>query len=463
MSQKYRKLPAVGKLLQSPIVKSWLSEYPLSKISKAASSLVDQMRCEIEELLPDDFQESVVLRRLKAMLEKDLQPNLKRVINATGVVLHTNLGRAILSKESTDMIVQVAESYNNLELNLDSGKRGSRYSHVEDLLCELTGAEAAMVVNNNAAAVLLVLREMAMGGEVIVSRGELVEIGGSFRVSEVMKESQATMVEVGTTNKTHLYDYENHITEATKLLLKVHTSNFRVVGFTKSVSSEELVELGNKKGIPVYEDLGSGMLFDLKARRIGDEPTVQEVVKSGVDIVSFSGDKLLGGPQAGIIVGKKKYIDRIKKNQLNRALRVDKFTVAALQGTLLHYVKEEYEKIPTLQLITETEEQQLEKAHMLVNQIKESKLAIECEIIPGFSQIGGGALPLEQLPTHLVSIAYPNHSVSRAVDFMRQAPNPVVPRVFQDRIQLDVRTILPEEFPLVVETLKFVEKRCSNE
>jgi len=465
MNDRYRKLPAVGKLLQHPTVKGWQDEFPLAKISQVATRLVDEMRNKIAELLPEEFVDDVVIRRLRTMLDEDVEPNLKRVINATGVVLHTNLGRALLSEDSIKMMSEAAQSYNNLELNLETGKRGSRYSHVEELLCELTGAEAAMVVNNNAAAVLLILREMADGGEVIVSRGELVEIGGSFRVSEVMQESRATLVEVGTTNKTHLYDYERSITENTKLLLKVHTSNYRIVGFTESVSSDELALLGKQHDVPIYEDLGSGMLYDLKNFQIGDEPTVQEVVKSGVDIVSFSGDKLLGGPQAGIIVGRKKYIDRIKKNQLNRALRIDKFTIAALQATLLHYVKQEYAKIPTLQMIIESEAILLNKANMLANNLSklneitdsldksELDIRLDIKVEKNFSQIGGGALPLEQLPTYVVSVGIEGISIAHVVESLRKATNPVIPRVYQERILFDVRTIAEAELQLVVDSI----------
>jgi len=467
MNDRYRKLPAVGRLLQHPTVKAWQNEFPLAKISQVATRLVDEMRNKIVELLPEEFVDDVVIHRLRTMLEQDVEPNLKQVINATGVILHTNLGRALLSEESVEMISKVAQSYNNLELNLETGKRGSRYSHVEELLCELTGAEAAMVVNNNAAAVLLILREMADGGEVIVSRGELVEIGGSFRVSEVMKESRATLVEVGTTNKTHLYDYERNITDNTKLFLKVHTSNYRIVGFTESVSSDELFMLGKQHDIPVYEDLGSGMLYDLKAFKIGDEPTVQEVVKSGVDIVSFSGDKLLGGPQAGIIVGRKKYIDRIKKNQLNRALRIDKFTVAALQATLLHYVKQEYEKIPTLKMIIEPEAILLNKANTLAEKLSKLKeihedsdkcvnISLDIKVEKNFSQIGGGALPIEQLPTYVVSLGIDGISVAHIMESLRKTTNPVIPRVYQERILFDVRTIAEAELQLVVNSMEEV-------
>ena len=457
MNDKYRKLPAVGKLLQHPLVKELNSQYPQGRISAAAAKLVDDMRENIEKLQDEEFAESAVIQKLQNLLEQQYKPNLQRVINATGVILHTNLGRALLSNESVSALRQVAEGYNNIELNLDTGKRGSRYSHVEQLLCELTGAEAALVVNNNAAAVLLVLREMAQGGEVIVSRGELVEIGGSFRVSEVMQESQAILVEVGTTNKTHIYDYEKHISERTKLLLKVHTSNYRIIGFTESVSSETLVQVARGYGLPVYEDLGSGMLFDLKQKNIGDEPTVQEVVSSGVDIVSFSGDKLLGGPQAGIIVGKKQYIDRIKKNPLNRALRIDKFTVAALEATLLHYLKEEYESIPALEMIMKTEEQLLEKANKLAQEIGKLPYIdnyMQIEIQKAFSQIGGGALPQEQLPTYIVSVMFSNCHASHAVELLRETVHPVIPRIAQDRVQFDVRTIAEEEIAFVADSIK---------
>lgn len=465
MNEKYRKLPAVGKLLQHPSVKALGSRYPQGRISATAAKLIDDMRANIGELPDEALAESAVIHKLQILLERQYQPNLRRVINATGVILHTNLGRALLSEQSVSALHQVAEGYNNIELNLDTGKRGSRYSHVEQLLCELTGAEAALVVNNNAAAVLLVLREMAQGGEVIVSRGELVEIGGSFRVSEVMQESQAILVEVGTTNKTHAYDYERHITERTKLLLKVHTSNYRIIGFTESVSSEQLVQIAGSRDIPVYEDLGSGMLFDLKQRNIGDEPTVQEVVSSGVDIVSFSGDKLLGGPQAGIIVGKKQYIDRIKRNPLNRALRIDKFTVAALEATLLHYLQEDYERIPVLEMIMKTEVQLLEKANKLAEGIRQLAVADQCvqlEVQKSFSQIGGGALPQEQLPTYVVSAMFSGCHAARVVQLLRETEYPVIPRIVQERIQFDVRTIAEEEIALVVSSIEQILYKYSS-
>lgn len=464
MKDKYRQLPAVGKLLQHPAVKAWQDEFPLDKMSQVATKMVDEMRTKIADLLPEDFLEENIIKGLRERLEFDTTPNFQYVINATGVVLHTNLGRALLSKEAVAAMAEIVSSYNNLELNLDTGKRGSRYSHVEKLICELTGAEAALVVNNNASAVLLVLRELAQEEEVIVSRGELVEIGGSFRVSEVMRESRGKLVEVGTTNKTHIYDYERNINENTRLLLKVHTSNFRVVGFTETVSSEELVKLGNKYDLPVYEDLGSGMLYDLKNIGIGDEPTVQEVVAAGVDVISFSGDKLLGGPQAGIIVGKKKYIDKIKMNQLNRALRIDKFTIAALERTLLHYVKEEYDKIPTLQMLTVSQEVLGAKAEKLARLIQgrldqepaiKRMFPLDIRQEADYSQVGGGALPLERLETQVISLGLGTDQVSVAAvtDCLRHVAVPLIPRVSHERIILDVRTMTEAELDLVANSI----------
>lgn len=464
MKDKYRQLPAVGKLLQHPAVKAWQDEFPLDKMSQVATKMVDEMRTKIADLLPEDFLEENIIKGLRERLEFDTTPNFQYVINATGVVLHTNLGRALLSKEAVAAMAEIVSSYNNLELNLDTGKRGSRYSHVEKLICELTGAEAALVVNNNASAVLLVLRELAQEEEVIVSRGELVEIGGSFRVSEVMRESRGKLVEVGTTNKTHIYDYERNINENTRLLLKVHTSNFRVVGFTETVSSEELVKLGNKYDLPVYEDLGSGMLYDLKNIGIGDEPTVQEVVAAGVDVISFSGDKLLGGPQAGIIVGKKKYIDKIKMNQLNRALRIDKFTIAALERTLLHYVKEEYDKIPTLQMLTVSQEVLGAKAEKLARLIQDRldqepaikrMFPLDIRQEADYSQVGGGALPLERLATQVISLGLgtDHASVAAVTDCLRHVTVPLIPRVSHERIILDVRTMTEAELDLVANSI----------
>ncbi len=332
----------------------------------------------------------------KKIILKKMQPNFKRVINGTGIVIHTNLGRSILSQTTTDRLTQAGGYYSNLEFDLETGKRGSRYSLVEDLVCYLTGAEAALVVNNNAAAVLIVLDTLTRNKETIVSRGQLVEIGGSFRIPDVMAKSGAKLVEVGATNRTHLYDYENAISAETALLLRVHTSNFRIIGFTSEVSVEDMVALARKNGLLTMEDLGSGSLIDFSRFGFPKEPTVQEIVQAGVDVVTFSGDKLLGGPQAGIIVGRKDIISRIKKNPLNRALRIDKFTLASLESVLREYF--DFEKalknVPTLRMLTISAGELKKQAQRLVRQLIK-KLGQRCRayITSTVSMVGGGALP----------------------------------------------------------------------
>jgi L-seryl-tRNA(Ser) seleniumtransferase len=380
--------------------------------------------------------------------EKMLQPNMRKVINATGTILHTNLGRAPISKEHMVHIAEIATGYSNLEYNLNAGKRGERYSHFEELLCKITGAEAAMAVNNNAAAVMLILSSLGKGGEVIVSRGELVEIGGKFRIPDVMEQSGATLVEVGTTNKTHFSDYEDAINENTAALLKVHTSNYRIVGFTESVGIDELVPLAREKDIPVIEDLGSGVLIDLSKYGITYEPTVQDSIRAGADVVSFSGDKLLGGPQAGIIIGKKKYIDKMKKNQLTRALRIDKFTAATLEVVLQEYLSEEraIERLPVLQMITKSVEKVEEEAKELLKLLGELELPAELGMEDCESQIGGGSLPLERIPSKAVTIKPTKISTAELEERMRFLPIPIIPRTLNDQILLDVRTIGVQNF-----------------
>lgn len=381
--------------------------------------------------------------------QQEWQPNLRPVINATGVVLHTNLGRAVLSAEARQAIQGITKGYSNLELNLDSGQRGSRYSHVVDLLCHLTGAESALVVNNNAAAVLLALNTFAQGKEVIVSRSQLVEIGGSFRVPDVMEASGAKLVEVGTTNKTYQGDYRRAITEETALLLKVHPSNYRIMGFTQETSLEELVALGQETGLPVMEDLGSGFLVDLKPYGITGEPTVQEELETGADIITFSGDKLLGGPQAGIIVGKKAYIDAMAQNQLTRALRVDKLTMSALEATLKTYLWEPEQaiaKIPILAMLTMQEEELAHRATQLAKQLEgifQGQVAITLE--KGVSQAGGGSLPMLELPTTLVALIPKKGQVHQWAACLRQGEPAVMARIADGKLLLDVRTVLPDE------------------
>jgi L-seryl-tRNA(Ser) seleniumtransferase len=381
--------------------------------------------------------------------------SLRPVINATGVVLHTNLGRALLSDLARDRVAAMAAAYSNLELDLASKERGSRYSHVEALLRRLTAAEDALVVNNNAAAVLLALETLAHGKEVVVSRGELIEIGGEFRIPDIMLRSGAILREVGATNRTHLRDYAEAIGPNTALLLKVHTSNYRVIGFTAEVSSRQLTELGRERGIPVMEDLGSGSLIDLRRWGFPYEPTVPEVVASGVDLVSFSGDKLLGGPQAGIVVGKRAIVARLKKNPWNRALRIDKFTIAALEATLNAYeAGTARETLPTLRLLTEPLASIQARARRALRALGgETAARLGAKVDGGRSQVGGGALPTVELPTAGLSLGTTD-AAARALDAaLRVGEPPVVGRLVDDRLFLDCRTVLPPQVTVLAKAV----------
>ncbi|GAX89975.1 L-seryl-tRNA(Sec) selenium transferase [Effusibacillus lacus] len=458
-----RKLPAVHRLLDLPACQHLMETYSRDWVSEAAAHSVSAVRKEIlSGTRSNEVTEEQLLQQIEQYLRNRFQPNFRRVINATGVVLHTNLGRAPLAESALEAINRTALGYSNLELNLATGERGSRYDHVEELICRLTGAESALVVNNNAAAVLLVLREMAKGRKVIVSRGQLVEIGGSFRVSEVMKESGAQLVEVGTTNKTHERDYENAIDENTAMIMRAHTSNFRIVGFTYQPELSDLVSLAHQHGIPVYEDLGSGSLIDLRKFGIGDEPTVDASIKAGVDIVSFSGDKLLGGTQAGIIAGRAEYIKKIKKNQLTRALRVDKLTLAALEATLLLYLDEEraLREIPTLYLLTRKREELYREAQKLAGGLREvfqEKAVVE--VVEGMSQVGGGSLPDEDLATYLVAVKTTPFSLNALEHALRHVDLPVMTTIRKEALLFDVRTIFPRE---IDECINSVREACKR-
>jgi L-seryl-tRNA(Ser) seleniumtransferase len=379
---------------------------------------------------------------------------LKKVINATGTILHTNLGRARLSQDAIEHINMIAGNYSNLEYRIEEGKRGSRHDIIEAVIKEVTGAEAAMVVNNNAAAVYLILRALAKNKEVVVSRGQLVEIGGSFRISSIMEESGAKLVEVGTTNKTHLYDYEDAINEDTRMIMKVHTSNFKTMGFTQSVSTEELIGLSSKHpGIIFYEDLGSGVLYDMKKHGIGEEPVVSEVLTQGADIVSFSGDKLLGGPQAGIIAGKKKYIDILKKHQLARVLRVDKLTFAALEATLVAYLKGKHKmnEIPTIRDLLVEPAEIKGKAENFISSL--SNTAYKLNLEQDVSQVGGGTMPEVELPTFVVSIKHTYKNAEALSQELRLSSTSIITRVKQDKVILDFRTLQDEEIKEIVQAL----------
>lgn len=393
-----------------------------------------------------------ILTQTKEHVKKLQQDRITRVINGTGTVLHTNLGRARLSVEAMEHVEAVAGSYSNLEYNLDAGKRGSRHDILEDLLIEVTGAEAAMVVNNNAAAVYLVLRALAKDKEVIVSRGQLVEIGGSFRISSIMEESGANLVEVGTTNKTHLYDYANAIGEGTGMLLKVHCSNFKIIGFTESVTTANLVALKDQhQDVIFYEDLGSGSIYDFSKAGIGDEPVVKEVVEAGADLVSFSGDKLLGGPQAGIIVGKRDLIQRLKNHQLARVLRVDKMTFAALEKTLQTYLAGEQavHDIPTIRDIVKPLSTIKKQAEQFINKLIDTKY--ERNIQGASSQIGGGTMPDVELPTYVVTLTHPDYAAQALAEQLRQQTPAVITRIKDESVWIDFRTIAAEEMDELLE------------
>jgi L-seryl-tRNA(Ser) seleniumtransferase len=400
-----------------------------------------------------------LLSDLSQRLSELMRPKFRTVINATGVVIHTNLGRSLLPEAAMAGIMRVGRHYSNLEFDLDTGKRGSRYALVEELLCELTGAEAALVVNNNAAAVLLVLGTLAAGREVIVSRGQLVEIGGSFRIPEVMARSGARLVEVGATNRTHLRDYEGAITPDTALLLKVHTSNYRMIGFTSEVPLAEMVALGRRYGVPVMEDLGSGSLLDLTRLGLLKEPTVGEVVRSGVDVVTFSGDKLLGGPQAGLIVGRRAIIDQVKKNPLNRALRIDKFTLAGLEGVLRLYgdEREAMATIPTLVMLAASRQEIARRAARLKRQLV-SAVGVVCrlDLVDTDSRVGGGAMPEQGLPSKALALRPLTISVNALEEGLRRLDLPIIGRIENDALLLDLRTVADQEVrPLALGVSQF--------
>ncbi len=454
----YRSIPKVDVLLENPDIVTLIENHHRDVVVDVIREEIDKLRNFIKE--NDDvnlIEEKInnLIENIKISTEKVYSYNIKKVINGTGTILHTNLGRAIISKKHADYLSEVVTSYSNLEYNLEEGKRGERYSHFEKLICKITGAEAAMAVNNNAAAVMLVLSSMAAEREVIVSRGELVEVGGKFRIPDVMKSSNAHLVEIGTTNKTHLEDYEDAISENTGAFLKVHTSNFKILGFTESVSIEELCKLGREKDIPVIEDIGSGVLIDLSKYGLEYEPTVQDSIKAGVDVVSFSGDKLLGGPQAGIIVGKKKYIDKMKKNPLTRAFRIDKFTATILEMIFHEYLNEEdaIKNIPVLSLITKDLKEIEKNANALFNKIENLENVADINVEDTFSQIGGGSLPAERIKSKSVTIMPKNISTQSLEAKLRAGKNPVVGRISEEKLILDMRTVLEDEIDILAQKL----------
>lgn len=444
-SAQFRLLPSIDELLQSPAGQQLIATYTRQPVLRALRASLDEARSAIRAGQPCPAA-GTLLDAARALLQREQRPSLQPVINATGVIINTNLGRAPLSQEALEAVRQVAGGYANLEYELEAGERGSRHVHVADLLRELTRAEAALVTNNNAAAVLLALSVLATGREVIISRGQLVEIGGGFRVPDVMRQSGCKLVEVGTTNRTRLSDYEMAITENTALLLVVHPSNFRIGGFTEVTPLHEIVELARRRGLPVMEDLGSGCLLPCEQYHLAHEPMPQESLVAGADVVCFSGDKLLGGPQAGILLGKAEIIQRIARHPLMRALRIDKMTLAALEATLRHYQRgEATTHIPIWRMIATPDNQLAQRAGTWAERLRAH--GMRARVQRGESTIGGGSLPGEVLPTTLLAldaahIAFPLEELTRR---LRLRPIPIVARISRDTLLLDPRTVLEEQ------------------
>ncbi len=452
-----RKIPKIDDILRQENIEETAQQCSHSILMESIRETLDSLRQRIlagEEDVPVEMAD-ICEEVLRLTAQKNTM-SLRPVINATGIILHTNLGRARLSNRAVEAIKSIAQDYNTLEYNLKKGARGSRYDHVEDLISKITGAEDAIVVNNNAAAVMLILSTMAKGREVITSRGELVEIGGAFRVPDIMAQSGGTLVEVGTTNKTHYSDYVNAITPETGALLKVHTSNFKIMGFFEEVTLEEMVEIGHSHNLPVIYDLGSGALVRLQDYGIQDEPNVLDAMKSGVDILSFSGDKLLGGPQAGIIIGKREYIEKMKKNPLTRAFRIDKLTLAALEATLRDYLDPEValKSIPTLQMMCATKEELLLKGQKLFDLLNQDPQGYTVELTEDYGQIGGGSVPTQMIPSVVIALKTTNLSLDTLEKELRAVSLPIIARISKERMLFDVRTIEERHFSYINETLR---------
>ncbi len=453
-----RNLPKVDKLIDLLLEKEFFKDKPYKEIYDAVNESINLFRKNILNETISSYSLDDIETEITKSLSKSLEFNLKRVINGTGTILHTNLGRALFSKELIDHLSNSLAGYSNLEFDLKTGERGSRYSHVEGLIAKVTGAEAALVVNNNAAAVMLCLNEFSKNTEVVISRGELVEVGGSFRIPDIMELSNAKLVEIGTTNRTHLVDYEKAINENTSMLLKVHTSNYHISGFTKSVSNKEIADLAREKNIISMEDLGSGVLVDFAKYGVRKEPTIHDSIESGMDLITFSGDKLLGGPQCGVIIGKKSLIDRLKKNQFLRAFRVCKMTITALEFIFKQYCDEKVaiEKNPTLNRILEPLENVLDRANILKNLLE--GIDINCEVIKTSAIIGGGSMPDASIDSYGVLI---NSLDSVQLDrFFLKASTPIVGRIQNNHFIIDLKTIHSDEYSLILNSFKaFLESR----
>lgn len=452
-----RNIPKMDHLL-SDLPEHYRVRFDNIHLKKIIEKVLNQFRLQIQSGQTQAIEYSDIMNQIVNELDRMLESTFKRVINGTGIVLHTNLGRSVISESIMEEVMPIMTHYNTLEYDVETGRRGIRYQHIEEKICAITGAEAALIVNNNAAAVMLVLNTLAQNKEVIVSRGELVEIGGSFRVPDVMKASNSRLCEVGTTNKTHLRDYSSSICEETGLIMKVHTSNYKILGFTSSVDASELIELANDNDIPLYEDLGSGLIVDLTPYGFADEPLVQSSIAKGIDILSFSGDKLFGGAQAGFIIGKKRYIDQIKRNQLLRAFRIDKFSLAVIDRTLNRYFSPAYatEHIPTLEMLVFSQQEIKDKvSDFIKTYTKRLSLSnISVTGIETITEVGGGALPLERLASYGICIEHEN-SHNKIQTNLRMNSVPIIAVIINDRLVLDFRTISENEYDDLISGLEY--------
>jgi len=470
-NQLLRELPSTDAVMRRPEVKALCAQYGRATTIKAVREILGTRRKSILSAKTSDdaapfVPKGVSPAEIRSVICNILKPSLRNVINATGIIVHTNLGRAPLAKEAMESIIDVACSYSNLEYDVKSGARISRSEHVESLLQQVSGAECGMVVNNNAAAILLCLNTLARGREIIISRGELIEIGGSFRIPEILAQSGARLVEVGTTNRTHMQDYRGAITGQTAVLLRAHTSNYKIIGFTAEVALPELVRLGQEFNIPVVFDMGSGNLMDLSTFGLHGEPTIQDAVKSGVDVITFSGDKLLGGPQAGIIIGKQRYLQAMKNSPLARALRIDKLTLAGLEATLQIYANmpENAARIPVLSMLTVPESMLKRRAQRMLWNLKKALPSLDIEMIREVSQVGGGAYPMHTIPTWALALNPSPLSVNACEELLRASAPPVIARISRDRLVFDTRTLLAADMSVVVKIISdiFKQTRCSD-
>ncbi len=465
-----RSLPSVDELLNSPEANPLAEEYGREALVKAARVVLGELRSELVEdkktLALEDISVENISKRIASYLHRKSTPSLRKAVNATGIILHTGLGRAMLSQKAIDAIHDAITGYCTLATDIETGQRGHRDVHLNDLLCELTGAEAATVVNNNAAATMLILNTLGKGKEVIVSRGQLVEIGGSFRMPEVMETSGAILKEVGTTNKTHLRDYAGAINENTGAIMRVHQSNYRIVGFAEEPPIEELVKLGKEHGLPVIDDLGSGALLDLKEFGLETEPMARHSITAGVDVACFSGDKLIGGPQSGVIVGKAQTIERIRRNPLARAFRIGKMTIAGMEATLRLFLNREKlcEEHPTYKMLSLSLEELEKRANNVAEKLRSLRAdEADIHVVDGVSQVGSGSVPTETVPTKLLSVRPAAQSAANLAKELRYNSPPIFARVHKESVLFDFRTIQPNEDSIIPNALQRLLKRMETQ